>query len=108
MGQTKQIFMESACEVGAHCSVEHHVNAVAYQIDKDASVVKRFERSCKVLGIEPELVTTFGGSDNNNFVRHGIQGVVLSCGMFQVHSTKEYALIEELKKGAALVAELIR
>ena len=106
--QTKQIFMESSCEVGALCAFDYSVDAVAYQIDRDASVVKRFERSCKALGIEPELVTTFGGSDNNNFVRHGIQGIVLSCGMFQVHSTKEYALVEELKKGAALVAELIK
>ncbi|MDO5389583.1 MAG: M20/M25/M40 family metallo-hydrolase [Eubacteriales bacterium] len=106
--QTRENFMKHAHKAEAHCTFDYSINAVAYQIDKNASVVKRFEQSCKALGIKPELITTFGGSDNNNFVLHGIQGIVLSCGMFQVHSTKEYALVEELKKGAALVAELMK
>ena len=50
---------------------------------------------------------TFGGSDCNTFAEHGIRGIVLSCGMYQPHSTREYTTVEDLEKGAALVEELI-
>ncbi len=42
------------------------------------------------------------------FLKAGISGIVISCGMQRVHSTDEYILIQELMKGAALVAQLIR
>ena len=52
-------------------------------------------------------MSTFGGSDNNILKTRGINGIVLSCGMFSVHSVEEYTTIEELARGAALVRELI-
>lgn len=105
--QAKKVFVQSAEELGASCDFEERVEITAYRVGESQPIVKRFQESCARLGIEPKLVSTFGGSDNNNFVRHGIDGIVLSCGMYQVHSTKEYTIVEELKKGAALVAELI-
>ena len=99
--------MQKAEEVGAICEFHQKVELTAYKIEENQPVVKRFQEGCKRLGIEPELVRTFGGSDNNNFVKNGIDGIVLSCGMYQVHSTNEYTIVEELKKGAALVAELL-
>lgn len=107
MEQVKNIFMQKAEEVGAICEFHQKVELTAYKIEENQPVVKRFQEGCKRLGIEPELVQTFGGSDNNNFVKNGIDGIVLSCGMYQVHSTNEYTIVEELKKGAALVAELL-
>ena len=54
------------------------------------------------------MTDTYGGSDNHNFVKNGIHGIVLSCGMQEVHSVREYIAIEDLIKGAQLVAELIK
>lgn len=103
----KNVFLHKAYEAGAVCEFSHKADVISYQIEDNNPVVKRFQQSCKNLGIEPKLASTFGGSDNNNFVKNGINGIVLSCGMYQVHSVREYTIIEELKKGAALVAELL-
>lgn len=93
---------------GADFELEHKIDLFAYETEREAPVVKRFERACEKLGMAGILTGTFGGSDNNNFARHGIRGIVLSCGMHECHSVREYTTIRELKQGAALVAELIQ
>lgn len=83
----------------------------AYVLDMSgkvgSAVVERFRRVCKKQGLSGKLVKTFGGSDNNSFARHGILGLVLSCGMYQVHSAREYTKTEDLLAGARLVAGLV-
>ena len=58
-------------------------------------------------GIEPKFGSTFGGSDGNTMMQHGIPCAVLSCGMYDVHSVREYAKIGDIVNGARLIAELI-
>lgn len=99
---------ETAAKAGTTYEVKSDIHLYAYEVAKDEMVVKRFENACRKLQIEPKLVKTFGGSDNHNFVRNGIKGMVLSCGMEKVHSVKEYTTVKELVKGAKLVAELIK
>jgi tripeptide aminopeptidase len=50
---------------------------------------------------------TLGGSDNNHFVRNGIRGIVVACGMNEVHTTKEYTTVDQLEKSASLALSLI-
>ena len=71
----------------------------------NAPVVSRFQRACAALGLSGTLRSTFGGSDNHNYLKAGISGIVISCGM---QSTEENISIPELMKGAALVAQLIQ
>lgn len=116
----KEIFQEESKRAGvsgqsgslndktAEVSVETHIDLTAYETDAGDPVVKRFEQACARLGLPGTLTTTFGGSDNNNFARHGIRGIVLSCGMNEVHSVREYTTVQELKTGAKLVAELLK
>lgn len=100
-------FEKAVRERGGSFSMEHEVNLHAYETDREASVVKRFERACERLSLPCTLTETFGGSDNNNFALHGISGIVISCGMYQCHSTLEYTYEKDLKTGAALVAALV-
>lgn len=79
----------------------------AYEVEKEHHVVKQFEKACKALNYQTNLIETFGGSDNNNFFKHGIVGIVLSCGMNQVHSLEEYSHIEELVKCSNIVLQLM-
>lgn len=103
----KEVFAETTREAGALFQMETSVDLEAYSLTKEASVAERFKKACHTLGLSGELISTFGGSDNHNFVKHGIDGIVLSCGMYNVHSVSEYTKAEDLKKGAALVAQLI-
>lgn len=92
---------------GAEFTLVTEVHIEAYHIEKDENAVKSFAAACEELNIPCELVDTFGGSDNNVFVKKGIRGIVLSCGMYQVHSVKEYTLLKDLELGARLVSILL-
>lgn len=80
---------------------------VAYEIPAGHPVVKRFERACEKAKVPVSLTETFGGSDNNNFVLNGISGIVMACGMHQVHSLNEYTHVDELEACSNIVLNLI-
>lgn len=88
-------------------SFDSTVHIEAYSVGKGEPVAERFARACEKLGLPGDLTETFGGSDNNVFAKQGIRGLVLSCGMYQVHSVEEYATMNDLILGAKLVRELI-
>lgn len=102
----RQSFSKAAAACGAVSEMETKEILRAYEVSADAPVVQRFLRVCKQLGLPGELRRTFGGSDNHNFLKAGISGIVLSCGMNRVHATDEYITLHDLEQGAALVAGL--
>lgn len=107
MEEIRRTFEESGKRFGAEVETKDEILLRAYRIGKEEAVVRRFLRVCEALGLEGGLTKTFGGSDNNCFLQHGIRGIVLACGMNQVHSTKEYSSAEELARCASIVAGLM-
>ena len=93
---------------GAHNDYVSQIELVAYENDMNSKCVQDFITSCKELNIEPTFMKTFGGSDANSFMEHGIESLVISSGMYETHSTKEYTIIDDLIDGANLVAKLIQ
>lgn len=81
------IFEQKAKEANAVCEFSYKVDVTAYKMEAEKPVVKRFQESCRALGIEPDLTSTFGGSDNNNFVKNGI--------LFLMHSVRISTWITE-------------
>lgn len=84
-----------------------NIECYAYEIEKDSEVVKRYIDACEKLELPLTLTKTFGGSDNNNLVRHGIEGIVIACGMEQVHSCNEYTSVDALVKSTNLLLKLM-
>ena len=104
--EIRRAFGEHAGRAEVEFTTEPHLTA--YRVAEDHPVVTRFRRACGKLGLPGETTVTLGGSDNNILMLHGITGIVLSCGMRNVHSTREYTCADDLVKGAALVAELLK
>ncbi len=107
---TKFKFEEEAIRLGAGITgidFKSEIHLIAYERNEDEEVVKNFRTAAKKTGIEPKLISTMGGADNHQFNKNGIKGIVLSCGMQNVHTTEEYIEIADLEAGADLVAELI-
>ena len=103
----RRFFADAAKAYGALFEMETQEILRSYCVPENSPVIKRFQRVCSSLGFAGELRSTLGGSDNSNFLKAGISGIVLSCGMQRVHSTDEYITLQELVRGSELVAGLI-
>ena len=103
----KKEFESAAKAINAMANVEIICNLKAYETDSSHPVVLRLKKACEALNLPFELRSTFGGSDNNNFALHGINGLVLSSAMENCHSLDEYTYISEIEKLAELTIELM-
>ena len=104
---TERIFTEEAQKINATAEVTSQIHLTAYETPLESKSVTDFQKACEILGFSGELTGTFGGSDNNSFAKNGIEGLVLSNGMYNAHSTREYTTIDDLYKGAELIGQLI-
>ena len=83
-------------------------SVVAFDVDENAPVCQKFASACKSLSLNCELVSTFGGSDNNVLFGHSIRGLVVSTGMHNCHSVNEYTTTKMLTDAASLALELMK
>lgn len=105
--EVKNVFAASAANFGALIQFHSVVNCEAYDIPENTTVIKRFRKACEIQGITPNLIETFGGSDNNQFVKCGIDGIVVANAMHQCHSCEEYTTMEELYQVAEMTVSLM-
>ena len=82
---------------GTEYEFTHKHEFHAYKLDRDHPGVKRVAEAAVATGLEPTYIRTNGGSDNNIFVRRGLQGVVLSAGYMEPHSLKERVRLSEMR-----------
>ncbi|WP_349668111.1 M20/M25/M40 family metallo-hydrolase [Lacrimispora sp.] len=103
----KKVFEETGSCRGGSIEFSFEKQIEAYEIHEDEEVVKRFKRVCDDIGVEADTHKTLGGSDNNHFVRNGIRGIVVACGMNEVHTTSEYTTADQLEKSTLLALGLM-
>lgn len=97
-----------ASSYGAKAEISSEQCVSAYYVDENHPVSERFRKVCREMGIEPSIVETYGGSDNNQYVPNGINGLVVSCGMNNCHSCDEYTTVDQLTNAAKLALSLMR
>lgn len=98
---------DTAASCGASVDFCSTLHFSAYCLEPEHPVIRRFTRACRSQGLNPELCSTFGGSDNNILMQNGINGIVAACGMNSCHSCQEYTTAEDLARSAGLVLELM-
>jgi tripeptide aminopeptidase len=103
----KESFTTSAEQIGCKCEINYTIDLFAYEINEESNVVRRYDTACEAMGIKPCHISTFGGSDNNNLVRNGIDGIVIACGMNNCHTCDEYCDINDLVKNTKIVTYLM-
>ena len=104
----EKTFLSAAERLGGEAELSFTEEIRAYRISEQEPVVSRFRAALASLGWgEPTLVETFGGSDNNEYVKRGLRGVVLASAMNLVHTTEEYTEIPELVRCAELTLRLM-
>lgn len=103
----REQFETSAQDFGASAQWKETVDIQAYEISLDSAVVQEYEKAAACAGVDVKLFKTFGGSDNNVFFQHGIEGIVTACSMNNVHSCKEYANVHEMAKVSEILIYLL-
>ncbi|MDR1867435.1 MAG: M20/M25/M40 family metallo-hydrolase [Treponema sp.] len=82
---------------------EHNRGFNGFSIPQDSLVIEKLSAAAKVIGKNPVLKSTGGGSDANFFNQYGIPSAVISCGMDKVHTYNERIKISDLIDAAEMV-----
>ena len=102
------VFKKEADKQGASIESEKHVHLTAYHIADNDSALVRYRNVLTKMGIQPYAKPSFGGSDNNVFIRKGIHGLCIYNPMHQIHTTQEYTTVDKLVLMTQIVKELIK
>ena len=103
----KACFEHAAHEFGVSVEVNIERSYAAFKLDEHDSVVRQCMQAMQDLGLQPELVSTGGGSDCNIFNARGLSAIDLSIGMTDVHTKAESIRIADLEMASRLVEMLI-
>ena len=101
-----EIFQEETNKGKGRLEWEEKLNIVAYETPLSGNTAQNYKKAVEKLGLIPKFEKTFGGSDNNVFALHGIEGLVIATSMNQVHSCQEYTSIPEIRQVAQIVVNL--
>lgn len=101
--------LKDACEeYGARLEYHTEQSYHSYSFPDDHPLVQLLMEKCRAIGVEPWTTYTGGGTDGNNFNHHGIETVVLACGMELEHTTEERIRIQNLEDAARLVFNIMK
>ncbi len=94
----KEVFTKEAKALNGRIELIEDVELHSYKISLEENVIKTFDYVCKKEGINTKYIKTFGGSDNNNLVYHGIRGIVIASGYKNPHTKEERSNVLDLIK----------
>lgn len=106
INRIEAIFQKSAARYKGEAELSFRIGTYAYETSMESTPVKRMRSVCEKLGFSFLPQESFGGSDNNALAAHGIEGIVLACGMEQVHSVQEYTTVQALEETVKLLTAL--
>ncbi len=73
------------------------------------AMMARAEKTVREMGLEPEYITMgLGGHDASSFIMRGVPSLVMSCGMQEIHTTREFLEIKDLHDCTELIIRLIK
>ncbi|MFH1361815.1 MAG: M20/M25/M40 family metallo-hydrolase [bacterium] len=103
----KKILKKTCLRFGARLKVTVEKVYNSFEIKKSSQVMKAALAAVEKAGLKPVLQQTGGGSDANIFNEAGVPTVIFGSGMHQVHTTKEFANVNELATGAEVVLNMV-
>lgn len=103
-----RILEETAAEHNASVRIVKEFLYPALKLTANDQVVQVAMTAARALNLEPQLVSTGGGSDANIFNDAGIPTANLGIGMCKVHSTDEYIPVRDLVLNARYLLEMMQ
>lgn len=92
---------------GGVCEVEVIEKYKPYTVETDSQCIQLAIKAAELAGITPNVTSTGGGSDANNFNLHSFPAVVLATGMSKVHTPEEFILEEHLYQTGEWIYQIL-
>jgi tripeptide aminopeptidase len=67
----------------------------------------RYKRALGKQGRETLAKKSYGGSDINSLIKHGMDGLNIYGPMYNIHTTEEYTTVQEIASFAELLKILM-
>lgn len=84
-------FEEATKEFGAELDFQTERSYECYRVEEEEPQLEAVKEAIRLLGMEPKLLASGGGTDANVFVQQGIRCVILPTGATKAHTKEEYA-----------------
>ena len=110
MDHVESIFSEDAVRAGAELWVDKKERITVYNIDVNArsgSALDRYKRALEKQGKRAAAKKSFGGSDINSLIKHGMDGLNIYGPMHSIHTTEEYTTVREIISFTELIKNLM-
>lgn len=77
--------------------------------EEGRKMMEHAEKTVREMGLTPEYITMgLGGHDASSFIMRGVPSLVMSCGMQEIHTTREFLEIKDLHDCTELIIRLIK
>lgn len=103
----RQSFMETAEKMNGTVEFNTTLMYPGFKREEQDPLVQVAKRAAGKIGRQSQLLYSGGGSDANIIAGFGIPSVNLSVGYEDIHTTNERMPVEELKKAAELILQII-
>ena len=108
VAKMKEAFAIASEEFNTQIDVDVQVMYPGFRFGEEDLVTQKAMQAVRLIGREPQLLASGGGSDANVIAGFGIPTVNMAIGYEEIHTTNERMPIEELNKAAELVVALAR
>jgi tripeptide aminopeptidase len=108
IGDIRSKFEKAASEYNGRIEFESSWDFKPYKLLPEDEVFRKICTSIKNVGLNPNPVISFGGSDANSLNEKGIPSVDIGIGAQNPHSNEEFILLEDLEKSAEIAMNLIK
>ena len=102
LNTVRVMFPEAALDQHMHTEFEH------YEFGEEDPTYRRVSRALEVIGLQPQMKASGGGTDGNIFRQRGITSVVVGMADNGMHTVREHVRISELVEAAHFCEVLLR
>lgn len=114
LSRQKQDFVHAAAFINQkygdgtiECEISDTYGNIRSLIEQDMSIIERVKKAMTALGMKPQSTPIRGGTDGANLTYRGLLCPNLGTGGYQFHGKYEYACIQEMEIGVALLLKII-
>lgn len=107
VAEIKKALTDTANKYGGKAKIVSEYGYFGYEIAKRSDLIKKLKRTYIKLGMKPNFLTTYGGSDANIFNRKGIMCVAIGSGYYNPHQYTEYVNLSDMETLMNFLVEYI-